>query len=253
MDSALLFVGVFFSFWAATALRPPHWPGLGAVLFFPSWLARELPLHVAAFGLCSATMLAAAGGLDTERGLLGFAMTAGAVFALLVFARRTMPRQIEWRRVAGVLPFRPHAVHRMRNVVYVQRGRRALHLDIFRPRIPGEGPRPCLLYVHGGGWVIGDKSTQGLPTVHELTAAGWVCFSMNYRKSPRATYPEHLIDVKRAIAWIRTHGASYGADPNFLVLAGGSAGGHLAALAALTPNVPELQPDDPGVDTQVQG
>ncbi|MGH3393021.1 MAG: alpha/beta hydrolase fold domain-containing protein, partial [Actinomadura sp.] len=55
-----------------------------------------------------------------------------------------------------------------------------------------------------------------------------------YRLSPKATWPDHLIDVKRAIAWYREHAAAYGGDPDFLVVTGGSAGGHLAAMAALT-------------------
>ena len=91
---------------------------------------------------------------------------------------------------------------------------------------------PTLLQVHGGGWVIGDKQRAG-PAADAAPGAqqGWVCFAPNYRLSPRATWPDHLIDVKRAIAWVREHGAEYGADPGFLVLTGGSAGGQLARCA----------------------
>jgi acetyl esterase/lipase len=85
-----------------------------------------------------------------------------------------------------------------------------------------------------------------------MAARGWVCVAINYRLSPRDAFPAHLVDVKRAIAWVREHGASYGADPSFLALTGGSAGGHLAALAALTPNDPEYQPGFEHVDTTVQ-
>jgi acetyl esterase/lipase len=87
--------------------------------------------------------------------------------------------------------------------------------------------------------------------MHHLAARGWVCVSADYRLSPRATFPDHLIDVKQAIAWIRAQGAEYGADPNFLVVTGGSAGGHLAALTALTANEPEYQPGFAEVDTAV--
>jgi acetyl esterase/lipase len=89
--------------------------------------------------------------------------------------------------------------------------------------------------------------------MQHLASRGWVCVSINYRLSPRATFPDPIVDVKRAIAWIRAHGAQYGADPSFLVVTGGSAGGHLCALAALTGNDPEYQPGFEDVDTAVDG
>nr|WP_275106578.1 alpha/beta hydrolase [Nocardioides daphniae] len=61
-----------------------------------------------------------------------------------------------------------------------------------------------------------------------------------------------MIDVKRAIAWIKEHVAEYGGDPDYVVVTGGSAGGHLASLAALTPNAPEFQPGFEDADTSVQ-
>ena len=80
---------------------------------------------------------------------------------------------------------------------------------------------------------------------------GWVCVNANYRLSPGATFPDHLIDVKRAIRWIREHAEEYGANPDFLVLVGGSAGGHLTALATLTANDARYQPGFEEVDTSV--
>jgi acetyl esterase/lipase len=106
--------------------------------------------------------------------------------------------------------------------------------------------------VHGGAWSIGDKEHQGIPLMLHMAARGWVCVAINYRLSPREAFPAHLVDVKRAIAWIREHGASYGADPDFVAVTGGSAGGHLAALAALTPNDPEHQPGFEDADTTLQ-
>ncbi len=108
-----------------------------------------------------------------------------------------------------------------------------------------------LVYVHGGAWVIGDKREQGLPMLHELAVRGWVCVAINYRLSPKATWPDHIVDCKRALAWVRAHIAEYGGDPSFVALSGGSAGGHLSALAALTPNVPEWQPGFEDADTSV--
>jgi acetyl esterase/lipase len=78
-----------------------------------------------------------------------------------------------------------------------------------------------------------------------------VCVSANYRLSPAARFPDHLIDVKKVIARVRQHGHEYGADPAVVFLAGSSAGGHLASFAALTPNDPAFQPGFEWADTAV--
>jgi len=125
------------------------------------------------------------------------------------------------------------------------------HLDVYAPR-RGTTNAPVLLQVHGGGWMIGDKGQQGLPLMHHLASRGWVCVSANYRLSPRATWPEHLIDLKCAIRWIRDEIEAFGGDPNFIAATGGSAGGHLSSLVGLTANDPEYQPGFETVDTSVR-
>lgn len=70
------------------------------------------------------------------------------------------------------------------------------------------------------------------------------------RLSPRATFPDHVVDVKRSIAWVREHAGEYGVDPSFAIT-GGSAGGHLSALAALTADDRSLQPGFEEADTSV--
>jgi acetyl esterase/lipase len=84
-----------------------------------------------------------------------------------------------------------------------------------------------------------------------MADAGWVCVSIDYRVSPKHTWPDHIVDVKRALAWIKDHIAEYGGDPDFVAISGGSAGGHLSALAALTPNDPAFQPGFEDADTSV--
>ena len=75
----------------------------------------------------------------------------------------------------------------------------------------------------------------------------------NYSLSPKARWPAHVVDCKRALAWVHEHIAEYGGDPARVFVAGGSAGGHLAALLALTPSDPAWQPGFEQVDTSVVG
>lgn len=125
------------------------------------------------------------------------------------------------------------------------------NLDIHRPR-SRNARLPMLVQVHGGGWRRGSRDSQGRPLVHHMAELGWLCASIDYRLSPSATFPEHLEDVKRAIAWLRDNADDWDADPSFVAVTGGSAGGHLAALAALTGNERALQPGFETSDTSVQ-
>lgn len=138
------------------------------------------------------------------------------------------------------------------DIPYGEFGRRNT-LDIWRrPDLPRHGRAPVLLQVHGGAWITGSKRGQAHPLLSHLTELGWVCVSINYRLSPRSTWPDQIVDVKRAIAWTKEHIFEYGGDPDFLAITGGSAGGHLSSLAALSANEPQFQPDFEDVDTRVQ-
>ncbi len=145
----------------------------------------------------------------------------------------------------------------IRDVPYSEHGTRGL-LDVYRPREvsraarPHGGGAPVLLQVHGGAWTVGSKKGQGVPLMRHMAARGWICVAPNYRLSPHHSFPAHVVDVKQAIAWVREHGRAYGADPDFVAITGGSAGGHLATLAALTPGDPEYQPGFEDADTTVQ-
>ena len=149
------------------------------------------------------------------------------------------------------MPFalRDPRVERIRDIRYADDHARHV-LDIYRPR-GGCARAPVLLQIHGGGWVMGNKHEQALPLIHHLAARGWVVVTPNYRLSPRARFPDPLVDCKRALAWVRRNIAAQGGDPSFIAVTGGSAGGHLAALLALTANDPRLQPGFESADTTV--
>ena len=161
-----------------------------------------------------------------------------------------LARRRPWAR----LLFAPFAVRRpdvirQADVVYGPAGRPNL-LDVYRPR-SGVVTGPCLVYFHGGGYRSGRKNREARALIYRLASQGWLCVSANYRLAQNAPYPAPLVDAKRVIAWMREHAPSYGADPASIVVAGSSAGAHLAAMAALTPNAVALQPGFERADTHV--
>ncbi|MGE2722498.1 alpha/beta fold hydrolase [Mycolicibacterium celeriflavum] len=125
-------------------------------------------------------------------------------------------------------------------------------LDVWRPKeLPAE-PAPVMIFVPGGAWVHGSRILQGYALMSHLAEQGWVCLSIDYRVAPHHRWPAHIHDVKTAIAWARANVDKFGGDRDFVAIAGTSAGGHLAALAGLTANDPELQAELPeGSDTSV--
>lgn len=139
---------------------------------------------------------------------------------------------------AGIVQYGPHA--------------RSNRADIWRRAdLPRDAKAPVLLQVPGGAWAIGMRRPQSYALLSHMAERGWVCLSIDYRVSPKNTWPDHIVDVKRAIAWIKENIADYGGDPDFVAVTGGSAGGHLSSLAALTPNDPQWQPGFEDADTSV--
>jgi acetyl esterase/lipase len=125
-------------------------------------------------------------------------------------------------------------------------------LDIWRPESPVGYRAPVLVQIPGGAWTMNDKRGQAYAQMARMVDLGWMCVAINYRRSPGHSWPAHIVDVKRALAWVRRNISDYGGDPNFIALTGGSAGGHLCALTALTANQPALQPGFESADTEVQ-
>jgi acetyl esterase/lipase len=110
-------------------------------------------------------------------------------------------------------------------------------LDLWRRAdLASDAGAPVLVQIHGGGWMYGDRDEQAYPLMCLMCELGWVCASISYRLSPRATWPAQLDDVRAAIAWVRANVASHGGDPDFIAVTGGSAGGHLTMLAGLDPS-----------------
>jgi acetyl esterase/lipase len=125
-------------------------------------------------------------------------------------------------------------------------------LDVWRPKELPAQPAPVMIFVPGGAWVHGGRILQGYALMSHMAELGWVCLSIDYRVAPNHSWPQHITDVKTAIAWARANVDKFGGDRDFVAIAGTSAGGHLAALAGLTPNDAEYDAPLPeGSDTSV--
>lgn len=132
----------------------------------------------------------------------------------------------------------PGGVKAFRDVTYqTLPGYRPQIIDIYVPAT--KGPHPLILYVHGGGWVGGHTRHAGaladFPKVlAKLASEGFVVASLEYRLAGEAAFPAQLQDSNAALRFLRQHAAEYGIDPAKVGIWGGSAGGHLAALTAVT-------------------
>jgi acetyl esterase/lipase len=219
---------------------------LGALDGWAGWLG----LAVAVAGWVGLVGLGVAGLRTADVTAAALAEVRGETFPIPT--QPTVPTWGRWWRVTRAIPMKSRAVQVTRNLDYWGDGRKQHRLDVYRSRLVPRENAPVMVYVHGGGWVIGEKREQGKPMMFELVARGWVCVAINYRLSPKATWPDHIVDVKRALAWVKQHVAEYGGDPGFIAISGGSAGGHLSALAALTAGDPAFQPGFEQADTAVQ-
>lgn len=261
----------------ANAIRPVPGFRISFPVFFAGWLTGELAPH-----LLAATVADSTGhltGRSSRRDPVGLAFSAATIAGLgflIAQSRRSgevaeaalaealgedyqdaldarpTPAELAtpWRSLIYPFRIRDSGVVVDRDIAYNHHGRRGF-LDVYRPTEP-RTDAPVLLQVHGGGWTIGKKEQQGLPLMKHLAAKGWVCVAINYRLAPRNPFPAHIIDVKQAIAWVRDNIAAYGGNPDYIAITGGSAGGHLAALAALTAGDTAWQPGFEDADTSVQ-
>ena len=278
----MLLFGAASAFFTANTLRPFDRNGPAALPCFVAALGpSEFPTHELVIQSGLGLLAARRGGARGLRGALGLGLTA-ASFAGLWQLRREAQRAgdvLEAALVDGLgpdyhqriaEPFAPTAdvpvtrrslvpagrrdrarYRAARNLAYGEHGVRN-QLDVWRRAdLPSDARAPVILQVHGGAWIVGRKEGQGEPLLSHLAERGWVGVTINYRLSPRATWPDHIVDVKRAIAWTRASIAEHGGDPDFIVVTGGSAGAHLASLAALTPGLAELQPGFEDADTSV--
>ena len=266
---------------AANGFRPLGRKGYKTLFaFWFGWPTSEVPMVYLGGSLLDAARRGLRGDFRGRRGIAALTLTALSWVILLAIQRRnaTTPGPVlhdalveglgeDYADVLATLPSTPSPsgrptawrttwsrrrfVDKTSTISYGPHGRANL-ADVWRRRdLPRDGKAPVLLEVPGGAWAIGWRRPQGYPLMSHLADRGWICVAMNYRVSPAHSWPDHIVDVKRALAWIKDNIADYGGDPDFVAITGGSAGGHLASLAALTQGDPEYQPGFPDADTSV--
>jgi acetyl esterase/lipase len=281
-SSRFLLAGLAAAANTADAVRPAARQGPGAIPSFAFGVVpSEWPVQTGLVQLGTAALLARKGGLKGWRGALGVGAYAASIAGLAYMHRVALKAgpileqalvdefgaDYRSRITEDLIPKPEIALARkqllmpdtrvrrryraQRDISYGEFGRRNV-LDVWkRADLPADGKAPVLFQVHGGAWTVGFKEGQAETLMSHLAERGWIVVTTNYRLSPKATWPDHIVDVKRALAWAKANIADHGGDPNFIAITGGSAGGHLAALTALTPNLAAFQPGFEDVDTTV--
>jgi len=288
LAQAATIAGGILSF-SALALGSAHFYRVSAATFGPGAILLALPKHL---GASLAPFLAAAGMAGATCGMAGLrkpGSRAGFGASLVVLAglaatamhafyaqqilaahgdfaaafgagwQQRIPSQLK----GGLLPQRwtwnlaaAPGVQVERDVTFatIPGSDRKLLADIWSPPT-GIAPSGLgFIYLHGGGYSAFDKGGPTEAWFRHLAVQGHVVMDVAYRMIPEATVPEMEGDVKRAIAWLKRSASRYSVDPDRIVISGGSAGSHLALLAAYAPYHPLFTPQDvQGIDLSVRG
>src|SRR5713101_8014594 len=144
----------------------------------------------------------------------------------------------------------PDGVKALRDLEYVKGGHERQKLDLYLPE-KSDGPLPLIVWIHGGGWIGGNKEN---PPGLEFLNRGYALASINYRLSQHAKFPAQIEDCKAALRWLRANAKTYNLDPDRIGVWGESAGGHLVALLGTTGDVKELEGEEgnPQQSSEVQ-
>jgi len=118
------------------------------------------------------------------------------------------------------------------DLIYARWGKRAMVLDLYVP-VEHAGPLPVVVWVHGGGWRWGSHRNYRSAAM-KLSKQGFATACVEYRLAGEATFPAAVYDVKAAVRWLRASAAKYDLDPRRIGITGGSAGGNIAVLTAVT-------------------
>ncbi|HYP05844.1 MAG TPA: alpha/beta hydrolase, partial [Bryobacteraceae bacterium] len=143
-------------------------------------------------------------------------------------------------------PAIPDDVAIERDVQYSNVGQR-LAMDILRPKAEPSEPRPAVVMIHGGGFRAGSRNSY-LPAAIRLAQRGYLAATISYRLAPRHQFPAAVEDSKAAVRFLKANAKRYNIDIDHIGVMGGSAGGHLALMVGLAPDVAELEGSGPNLE-----
>jgi acetyl esterase/lipase len=135
----------------------------------------------------------------------------------------------------------PENVHVQQDVEYAKAGDVSLKLDIYKPNPESTAPRACVVWIHGGGWQGGNKSSGARLLAPFVASGDYVGVSVGYRLTDVAPFPAQIHDCKAAIRYVRANAGKLGIDPNKIGVWGSSAGGHLVSLLGTSGDVKDVE------------
>jgi acetyl esterase/lipase len=116
-------------------------------------------------------------------------------------------------------------------------------LDLYLPKNSNSNKLPVIVFFHGGGWMMGDKSQEDSRLMPFLRTGQYAGVSADYRLSGEAQWPAQIYDSKAVIRWVRANASKYGLDADHIGVWGISAGAHLVLMLGVSGDVPELEGD----------
>lgn len=278
---AYLALGVLLVGMTAAAIAPRAFGWFSRIAGFAGMLASFFVPHTLVVGGVVLVVAWSLGAFSTTPGLIGLALHGVAWIALSLQLARVVcalpvldgvpvrdadqpfsdgvddsilkalaPGRVRWQPSLFLRTAAMRTVRVTRGIVFREIAGKKLRLDVYHPP-EGAPPRPAVVYVHGGGWIVGTRR-QSRYLLYELAAAGFPCISISYRFAPWVGLEAVIEDCKWGLAWAHTHVRDHGGDGRIVVM-GGSAGGHLAALLALTPNHPHFQAGFESANTATDG
>lgn len=136
----------------------------------------------------------------------------------------------------------PDSVRSQLDIAYADTDNPRQKLDLYLPKkAKSDKPLPVIVFVHGGGWKAGDKSS-GMRNVMPFVASGdYAGVSVGYRLTNEAQWPAQIHDCKAALRWLRGNAKEYNIDPDHIAVWGSSAGGHLVSILGTSGDVPALE------------
>ena len=181
------------------------------------------------------------------------------VLAAAAFTTPTQPSATDQRPQgpAGAMTveeLRRHPVRFMLDIPYAGNDNPRQRLDLYLPEQPATDRLPVIVFLHGGGWMQGDKADGARRLLPFVAAGRYAGVSAGYRLSGEATWPAQIHDAKAAVRWVRANAAEHGLDPEHIAVWGRSAGAHLALMLGATGDVRDLEGDvggHPGQSSRV--